>query len=155
MDKKMPWSIKASFTCYTIALLLSFTFSLIYLSRSEFMPYHSVAVEKDWSEVSPAFQILLIALMKAAGGGWLSTSIAATIILLKPFRQGLVWAYWALPAICLPAMFVNLYVTIWVTMKTAAAPPWGLSLAGVFVLMAGFVLSLISKKISSTHQIQA
>lgn len=42
-------------------------FGAIYLTRSEFMPYHAAAVGQSWGEVAPGFQVLLLAMMRAVG----------------------------------------------------------------------------------------
>lgn len=93
----------------------------------------------------PAYQILVLALMKAAGGGWLSISIAVSILLFGPFRQGVRWTFWAIPAIGLPALVVNLYITIYVTLKTPGNPPWQLNAVGIILLFIGFVLSITTE----------
>ena len=85
----MNWRLKLSFFCYMFSLILAVTFSLIYLFRPEFMPYHADAVGQSWSEVDPAFQILILALMRVTGGGMLAMSCAIGILLLKVFRQGI------------------------------------------------------------------
>ena len=63
----MSRNLKWAFGCHALALLLLAVFSLIYLFRSEFMPYHAAAVEQVWREIDPAFQVLILALMRAAG----------------------------------------------------------------------------------------
>ena len=118
------------------------------------MPYHASAVEQNWTEVNPAFQILILALMKAVGGGWLSASIAIIILLFKPFKQGIRWTYWAIPAIGLPPMLVNLYVAINVALNTPGSPPWALAALGIILLLVGFILSIIPEaKVNSTEEI--
>ena len=51
----MNGKLKVAFSCYAIAALLLLVFALVYLTRSEFMPYHSDAVGLEWAEVDPAF----------------------------------------------------------------------------------------------------
>ena len=139
----MNLRLKASFCCYMLLLLQAITFSLIYLFRSEFMPFHASAVEQNWSEVDPAFQILILALMKAVGGGWLSISIAVSILLFRPFKQGMRWAYWAIPAVGLPPMLIILYLQINVALNTQSSPPWVFSVLGIILLLVGFILSMV------------
>jgi len=59
---------------YGLISLLGFIFAYIYLFRSEFMPYHAIAVGKDWADVAPEFQVLILALMRVSGGGWLGVA---------------------------------------------------------------------------------
>nr|VFK39111.1 MAG: hypothetical protein BECKSD772F_GA0070984_103326 [Candidatus Kentron sp. SD]VFK44654.1 MAG: hypothetical protein BECKSD772E_GA0070983_104123 [Candidatus Kentron sp. SD]VFK46261.1 MAG: hypothetical protein BECKSD772F_GA0070984_12881 [Candidatus Kentron sp. SD] len=139
----MRGKLKVAFSCYLLTLPLLMAFGLMYLFRPEFMPYHAVAVGRNWSEVDPGFQILILDLMKVAGGGLLATACAMGILLFKPFRQGARWTYWAIPAIgwtlCLPL----LYATVHVARNTPASPPWMAIVLGILLLVAGFLFSMI------------
>ncbi|MEC4817368.1 MAG: hypothetical protein SAK29_29460 [Scytonema sp. PMC 1069.18] len=86
------------------------------------MSYHAVAVEREWSAVDPNFQILILALMKVAGGAWLATAGAMIVLLFKPFREGERWALWAIPAVGLTVTATSLYVTLYVAANTSATP---------------------------------
>jgi len=108
------------------------------------MPYHAVAVGKTWAEVEPNFQILIIALMKVLGGGFLATGVAMVILLLKAFIKEYRWSFWAIPLIGLIAGFTSLFVTIHVTLNTPASPPWIAAASGIVLLIIGFVLSMLS-----------
>ena len=55
---------------------MTLAFGVIYLTRSQFMPYHSLALDKPWSEVESNTQTLILALMRVAGGGFAATEIA-------------------------------------------------------------------------------
>ena len=88
-----------SFICYGLVALLGFVFAFIYLSRSEFMPYHADAVGMDWNEVDTNMQVLIIALMRVSGGGWLATSLSISFLLVagkkhKVYGLGLL-LYWS------------------------------------------------------------
>ncbi len=52
------------------------------------MPYHSEALGSSWSDVGPKTQVLILALMRVAGGGFLATGLAMFILLIIPFRAG-------------------------------------------------------------------
>jgi len=142
MKSKMSGRFKAVFFCYLSASLLLFVFALIYLFRSEFMPYHAAAVGQSWKEIDPSFQILILALMKVTGGGWLSAAVALIILLLKPFKEGSKWAFRAIPVIGLTASLSSLYVTIYVAVNTPASPPWTAAAFGAMLFVAGYILSL-------------
>ncbi|PVV14325.1 MAG: hypothetical protein B6D72_04140 [gamma proteobacterium symbiont of Ctena orbiculata] len=144
MESRRNWRLKASFACYTLFLIITIVFAFIYLFRSEFMPYHALAVGHSWSETAPAYQNLIIGLMKAVGGGWLSIAIAISVLLIKPIKQGEHWAYWAIPAIGLPPALINLYVAVNMALNTPASPPWVFAALAILCLLGGFVLS--SKK---------
>ncbi len=103
MSSAMSIRMKVGFWCHLLAMLLIGIAGLIYLFRSQFMPYHAIAVGKTWAEVNPAVQILLLALIRVVGSAWIATALAMGILLFKPFRQGIPWARWAVPAIGLVA----------------------------------------------------
>ena len=67
---------KISFILFLIVVLLSLIFAFLYLFSPQFMSYHSDAVGLTWPQVDKEFQILIIALMRTCGGGWLATMIA-------------------------------------------------------------------------------
>jgi hypothetical protein len=142
----MGWQFKIAFFSYLVALLLLFVFALVYLFQSEFMPYHAVAVGQSWEEIDPAFRILILALMKVAGGGWLATVFAIGILLLKPFREGTRWAYWAIPVVGLPTSLSSLYATIYVAQNTPASPPWIAVALGTLLFLIGLVFSTIPER---------
>jgi hypothetical protein len=117
---------------------------LIYLFRSQFMPYHAIAVGKTWSQIDPAFQTLLLAFIRGSGGAMIATASAIGILLFIPFRQGMLWVRWAIPAVGLVATIPALYVTLSVARNTPAKPPWKGVLLIMVLLVAGFILSLVS-----------
>jgi hypothetical protein len=143
MKSKMSGNLKAAFVCYLLTLPIPIIFGLIFLFRQEFMPYHAVAVGQSWSEVDPAFRIIILALMRATGGGMLVTACAIGILLFKAFRQGIRWAYWAIPVIGLISTLPKLYATIYVTLNTPASPPWMAAALVTILLVLGFILSVM------------
>ncbi len=143
MKNRMSGRLKVAFLCYLLTLPLLIIIGLIYLFRPEFMPYHAVAVGQSWSELDPAFQILFLAFMRVVGGSFLATACAIGILLFKPFRQGIRWTYWAIPAIGLISSLSSLYATVHVAMNTPASPPWMAAALGALLLMIGFILSVL------------
>ena len=141
MTRLQKWAM----LCHSIAMLLLAGFGVIYLFKTEFMPYHAIAVGRSWAEIDAGLQLLLLALMKVAGGGWLATAIAIGVLLAWPFRAGLRWSYWAIPAIGLVAALSSLFVTIYMANHSPANPPWFAAAIGVCCLCAGLILSLNSK----------
>ena len=142
MSSVMSKRMKISFCCHLLAILGSTIVGLIYLFRTEFMPYHAVAVGRNWAEVDPAFQILLLALIRAFGGASFSIALAMGIILFIPFRQGFLWARWAIPSIGYAYQLPSLFVTLSVTLNTPATPPWKFVILAMVLLLVGLVLSL-------------
>jgi hypothetical protein len=107
------------------------------------MPYHHEAIGYSWSELEPNFQVLIIALMRAAGGGFLATGLAIFILLMIPWRAGDMWANYAIPAIAACTSIGTLYATQLVKTKTPGKPPVGLSLLAASLTVIGFIFSLI------------
>lgn len=132
--------------CYLLAALLAGSFGLIYVVRPQFMPYHAAAVGRDWTALEPSFQILVLALMKVAGGGWLAAATAIIILLGGPFRRGESWARLAIPAVGLLVSVSSLYATLLVRRNTPASPPWLFAAGATALLLAGLGLSLAVPK---------
>ena len=135
---------QVSFALYSLVAVLGLVFALMYLTRSEFMPYHSAAVGLAWDEVDERFRILIIAVLRVAGGGYLTASTATIFFLLIPFRNGELWANWALLAVGLASLVPSLAATLLVKFKTPASPPWIAATCGLVLLVAGFVLALLA-----------
>lgn len=132
-----------SFISYGCVALVSILFGLIYLTKNQFMPYHAEALGLSWSELEEKMQVLLLALMRAAGGGFLATGLAISILLMIPFRAGATWSIYTIPAISLCTSIGTLYATLLVKTKTPGTPPLGLSFLALALTMIGFIFSII------------
>ena len=142
------WTIRVG-----VALLLTMlialgyvVFGFTYLLRPEFMPYHAEAVGMSWDHVPPAFQVLILALMRVVGGAWLALAAALGYLIFVPFRQGARWARWAVPAVGLISSGAALFATLQVQCHTPARPPVMLVAAGMIALVAGLLFSQDSAK---------
>ncbi len=138
----MSLHMRIAFGCHLVAALLLSIFGVVYLLRPEFMPYHADVVGRPWSAVEPAFQVLILALMRVVGGALLANALAIFILLFVPFRQGYRWACWAIPTIGLMASIPALLVTLYVAQNTPASPPWITVLVGILLLGLGLLLSV-------------
>src|SRR5512134_3717360 len=114
----MSTRMQASFWTYLTATLLLAAFGGVYLLRPQFMPYHAAAVGLAWEEVPPAFQVLILALMKSLGGAMLATALALVAMLWVPFRKGERWVRYAIPVVSLLYSIPALYVTLFVRAST-------------------------------------
>jgi hypothetical protein len=119
-------------------------FGLTYLFRKQFMPYHGVALGKSWVEVPKELQTLILALMRAVAGGTLAVAALALIVLLIPFRAGVVWAFWAVPASGMILSAGSLYAMRLVAANTPGQPPFKPVLVAIALSIIGLVLSLAS-----------
>jgi hypothetical protein len=138
----MSTRMKIAFGCHLLATLIVAAFGVTYLFRSEFMPYHSVAVGMHWTEVGPSFQVLILALMKAVGGTCLAVVVLELILLFVPFRQGIVWVRWAIPAGGLVLSAGALYAMLYVGLNTPATPPWIAPVGGALLMVVGLLISI-------------
>ena len=138
----MNTKMRIAFGCHLLATLLMAAFGLTYVVMGEFMPYHAVAVGVAWSEVALPFQVLILALMRAAGGAGLAVVVLELFLLFVPFRLGAMWARWAIPTGGLVISFGALYAMVYVSLNTQATPPLIAPVAGILLFVAGLALSL-------------
>jgi hypothetical protein len=142
----MDWRLKASLSCYLLFVLIALPFVFIYLFRPEFMPHHAAALGQQWVDISPVLQTIFLGLMKAASGAWLSVCIAMSVLIAIAFSQRQRWAFWAIPAIAIPAYVTDLYAITKLVVATPADPPWEITAVKGVLLLAGIILSVIPAK---------
>lgn len=133
---------KLSLFFYGLMLIPSYIGGIVYMLRSSFMPYHADAVQQPWEQLSEGMQTLILAMLNGAGGLSLSGSIAITILLVIPFRQRQLWAYWSIPVIAMVNNLAILLPTIQVKMNTVANPPWPIPVFLVACTLLGFIFSI-------------
>ena len=133
----------AAIICYSLVVLVAFVFSAMYLLRSQFMPYHGEAVELEWAEVDPKQQVLILAFMRVAGGGWLSTGVSMIFLMAFPFRSGELWSLLAVPLIALIMAGATLYAVLFIKKNSRANPPVGLIWLTMGLLLLGFIFSIL------------
>jgi len=105
-------------------------FGVIYLTRRQFMPYHAVAVGKQWLELDPPVRVLLLALMRASGGLCIAVTFLELVLLYVAGWHGARWALYAaaVGGLLVTAAFVA-GMTL-VTRNTQAKPPWIVAVVG-------------------------
>ncbi len=130
------------YICYSIVAVAGTAFALIYLFRSEFMPYHAEAVGADWNEVEFRYRVLITALMIVCGGGWLAVIVALFYLLFGPYRRGVFRASVMIFIIGFCALLPALVATLYVKSHSPAHPPWILTIVLLVVLITGFVISV-------------
>ena len=112
----------------------------IYLFRDSFMPYHGVALGKDWAELDLATQVLLKALMEVAAGGWLALGLLVLLLVAFPIRRGERWARLAAPAALMLFYVPSLLATLSVLRQTPASPPWRFNVVACLCAVVGLLL---------------
>lgn len=141
----MPTKMKIAFFCYGFNVVGLFLFGLIYTFNSEFLPFHSDAIQTLWESLSQASQVLYLGMMKTEGAGFLSSALAIAILLYIPFRRREIWSYWAMAAIGIVEHVPGLIGAYNTSQATPASSPWQLSLLGIVLLITGLILAINSQ----------
>ena len=136
-----PAPARAAICLYAVAVLGTLYPGVVYLSRSEFMPYHARAAGLPWPAIAAGVQTLLLGLMRTTGIGAVTLGVALAMLLWIPCRRGEQWALRLLPALVLLYHGGLLAEMRWVAAATHAQPPWFLPLIPAAAAIAGAVLS--------------
>lgn len=118
---------------YSVLLALG---GLRYIALTRYLPYHSDAVGKSWEELGRGERVLLLALLRGAGGAFLACGVAIVFLLLFPIHRGEAWARYAILAIGLCAGLPLSHGVLAVARQTTAKPP-------LFALVIGYLLLLL------------
>ena len=133
-----------SVICFSLVIINGLLFASLYLFRSKYMPYHADAVGKSWHELDSEIRILIIALMRVVGGGWMASSIAIGGFMYLFIFSGVLWASLAMVitgmAVCIPTLLATLIVK----RRTKASPPIFAVLLSIVLLLTGFVVALMA-----------
>jgi hypothetical protein len=138
----MSTALTIAFACHLVGVLIGLIFGIVYLSRPKFMPYHAIALGQTWEAVPPNVQVLILALMRATGGGLVAVAVLTLVLLLIPFRAGEIWALWAIPIGSLIVSAGGLYAMHLVRTHTPAHPPRLPVLVSILLALLGLGLSL-------------
>lgn len=128
---------KLAFVAYLLSACGLILGGILYLTRSEFMPYHREAVGMPWQAVPSHSRVLFLALIHFAGALAVSLGCAAVALIAFPFRRAEGWADWIVPIVLLISEFAGLRVSLEVAAQTGAHTPWPVALAGVLSTAAG------------------
>ena len=104
------------------------------------MPYHAVALGKEWAELDVPTQTLIKGLMEVAAGGWLALGTLVLLLVAFPIRRGERWARFAAPAALLLFYVPSLLATLSVLQATPASPPWRANVVACVAAALGFLL---------------
>jgi len=129
---------KAVLGWYFIVGAVNVFFGAKYILADQFMPYHSQATGVPWQEVETGMQVVILALMKTAAGGWFALGFITIILAVVAFKTGNNLLRWALPLGTLIFYVISFLATWDVHQKTGASTPWQPSL-----IMIGFVLFIL------------
>ena len=130
----------ASFSNYLAALLV-LVFGIIYLSKTSFMPYHSEAVSLEWSEIAQKFHFLILALMKAAGGGFVAAAISIFGLQYYYGRNRLKWIPILILCVGVVISLTSIYATMVIRLNTPGNPPTAAAAVGLILIIIGFIFN--------------
>ena len=134
-----------SLVSYALAFLIIATFSVVYLKRSDFLPYHSIAIARTWNKVDSRMQLLIMALIKVTGWAWLAVAIAGFMLLYLLFSHNAEFAQLIMfQVFCFIAVTPPIAVAIYVRKKTDAPTPIRSGALVVFLTLLGFTFAMLS-----------
>jgi len=142
----MDWLIWLHLASYGAAFLILAIFALTYATRTQFMPYHADAVARPWHSLDSSLQLLLLALIRLVGWGWLAI-VCAGLVMLHQFvvlqlpLQFLV----LLQAFCLLAVTPIIAVSSEVKRRTNASPPVMAGWLSLTLTWLGFLFGLMAR----------
>ena len=128
-----------TFTLYLLASIATILIGLLYASRRRVMPYHLKALETSWEEIDPKYQFMLRALLNGGGYFGMSTGLFMLVLLLIPFRQGELWAGYAIGFIGLIGILPLGLIVRSVKKNTAGNPPLIVMVIVNLLLIGGFI----------------
>jgi hypothetical protein len=119
-------------------------FAARYLFQATVMPYDLVAMGKRWDELEQGTQIILLALMRGAGAGYLAVGAAAGCLVV-----GGQFRHYAWTNATLLFMFATLLLPLTIVMYTVrrytpGRPPISASIIGMTVTVVAFVCEWLS-----------
>ncbi len=124
-----------------LASAILLVFGSIYLLKNSFMPYHSASLSLKWEEVGTATQFLILALMRATAGGYLSLAVAMIFLQYRLSADRLSWIPFMILMIGTISMICSLYAELIVTDNTPGHPPVVVTLVGETLLITGFIFN--------------
>ena len=142
----MDLSAWLAFGCYLLAFFIVTLFAAAYLKRSDFMPYHGQAVDRPWAQIDPRMQVLLMALIRVVGAGWIALAGAGVMLAWLIFFGG----HFALPQLlafqlfCLVATAPPVLVAFGVRRRTGARTPVSTGAVVVLLSLLGLALAVLS-----------
>lgn len=125
-----------------LAALLALVFGARYVLTKAFMPYHGAVLGKSWAVLEPRLQIIILGMLRVAGGGLLGYGVALLWLLL-PLQRGEVWAAWAALTVTLAVVAPILYVVVSLRrIEPSAGTPIGPTLAVLALVLLATIASL-------------
>jgi len=117
-------------------------FGIVYVTASEFMPYHAQALNIEWNELGENYKTLFLALIKLAGVGGLVAGIVNLTLISYLYHRVESRLIWLLIASSLIFQSMTNYVVYSVYINTPGDPPLLMVSIGSVTLIIATVLLL-------------
>ena len=117
---------------------------IIYIAKNRFMHYHSQAVSLKWDEIGKDMQLLILALMKTVGGGFIAVAVAIVLLQLKFYLEKISWIPLLILVMGLIIYLASIYAQIQVRRNTPGNPPITISFLGIVMLIAAYIFNILS-----------
>lgn len=142
----MKYNSKIASIANYLAALLLFAFGVTYFFKGSFMPYHEEAVGVAWSEIDTSIQVLILALMRCVGGGFLAVSVVIIFLQYHFTKTARKWVAWAIFMSGWIVTCASIYATVLVRLYTPGNPPTVLASFGLVLLLVGLIFNRKSIK---------
>lgn len=134
--------LKASLTLYALLGIGMFGLGFLYLTLSEFMPYHAQALQTDWVDLPANYRGFIIGVLRALGAGAAVSGVAIAWMAVASWRNSVVPYRELLPIVSIGYTSLLGWATWTVATRTPGEPP--LVLTGVAVVTAVFATILLA-----------
>jgi peptidoglycan/LPS O-acetylase OafA/YrhL len=121
--------LKGSLIAFAIIGIYFGLIGIVYLTTSEFMPYHSEAIQTEWSNLDDNFQGLFLGFLKGLGTGALIAGFTVISMVVLSFRESPLPYRFLLPSVSLGYLSLLLYAMYTVNTRTLGNPPIEATLA--------------------------
>jgi len=114
------------------------------LFSKKILPFHEKASGKLWNEFEDPVKILILALMRLTGIGFLVTSVLLIVFPIYNYFIPNIFYKYSIPVIALifcTGLFLINYILY---KKTKAETPWKGSLIAIIVIIAGMIISFFN-----------
>ena len=136
---------KIASTANYLAAALLMSFGLVYLTKASFMPYHSEAVSLEWEAIEQEFHILILALMRAVGGGFVAASISIIVLQYHFDKNRIKWIPLLILLVGTIISATSIYATAIVRLNTPGNPPTSVAIFGLILIIIGYLLNRTSR----------
>ena len=117
----MIW--KLALVLFAIVGMSHIIFGIVYVTASEFMPYHAQALNVDWNGLGENYKILFLALIRLAGVGGLVAGLVNLTLTSYLYHRVESRLIWLLIASSLIFQSMMNYVVYSVYTNTPGEPP--------------------------------